>query len=208
MINSQIIDGKGSKNKVKVNGESALYTIQLPYPPIVEQKTKPFRQYFTDDGTTTGSNDMGVDGSSANQDFYIAANTDNDIYITSMNFIVGYGASGSPFNWADGTALTNGTRIFYENRDGEVDIHNGIKTNQDLFRLSFSTIQNNWEVRGVNANNDYGYFISSNLSSMGLSFGIKLDRGSKQRLTIRIRDNAGASADSFNCIAYGFERFE
>ena len=207
-IFSKLLDGTGSKNAARINGENALYTIGLPYPPFIQQKTQPFRQYFTDDGTSSGSNDMGVDGSSTNQDFYIPASTECDLYISSLSFIVAYGTSGQPNEWADGTALTNGTRIFYENTNGEVDIHDGIKTNQDLFRLSFSSIPTSWEVRHVGSTNDYGYFISSNLANMGLNFGIKLDRGSNQRITIRIRDNAGSDADTFNCIAYGFDRFE
>jgi len=46
------------------------------------------------------------------------------------------------------------------------------------------------------------------LRKMGLPFGIKLDAGTTQRLSITIKDNAGTSAVSFNCIGYGFERFE
>ena len=37
--------------------------------------------------------------------------------------------------------------------------------------------------------------------------GIKLDAGSTQRLVFCIKDNVGSTADSFNCIAYGFDRF-
>jgi hypothetical protein len=55
--------------------------------------------------------------------------------------------------------------------------------------------------------NDYGYFTNVDLTRMGTEYGIKLDAGSTQRLTVRIRDNAGTAADSFNCIAYGFDRF-
>ena len=125
-----------------------------------------------------------------------------------MSFIVAYGTSGQPFNWADGTALTNGTRIFYESKKGEIDIHNAIQSNQDMFRLSSQKIDVNWQVRGVNATNDFGYFIWVDLRTFGFPFGIKLDRGSNQRITIRIRDNAGTDADTFDCIAYGFDRFE
>ena len=76
-----------------------------------------------------------------------------------------------------------------------------------MFRLSFSPIPTAWEVRGVNGINDFGYFTSVDLTKLGLPFGIKLDAGSTQRLTMRIRDNAGTDADTFNVICYGFDRY-
>ncbi len=205
MISVGITDGKGTEVSVSPDGE--LCNISAPYPPLTEQKVQPFRQYLTDDGLSTGSNDMGIDGSSTNVEFWVPSNEANDRYITSLNFIVGYGTSAQPNEWADVTALTNGSRLYYINRHGEHDIHEGIKSNQDMFRLSFSAIPTAWEVRHVNANNDFGYFISMDITMMGLPFGIKLDSGSTQKLIMRIRDNA-ADADSFNCIAYGFERFK
>lgn len=207
-LSSRIQDGFGRGFFAEVDKDRSLHVISHQEPPLQKQKMKPFRQYFTDDGTTSGSNDMGVDGSSTNQDFYIKADSSNDIYINIMNFIVAYGTSGEPNQWADGTVLTNGVRIFYESVDGEIDIHDSIKNNQDLFRLTTNLIPANWEIRHVGATNDYGYFISFDLKTLGFPYGIKLDRGSDQRITIRIRDNAGTSADTFNCIAYGFERFE
>ena len=198
------ISGPDNVN-VAVTKDQELSTITSPYPPFSTQKIQPFRQYLTN---SSDSNEMAVNGSITNVDFYVEADRDNDRYITSLNWIVGYGTSGSPYQWADGTALTNGSRLFYQNYMGEVDIHEGIKTNQDLFRLSFDRVVTAWQVRGVNAANDYGYFITTDLTRLGFVFGIKLDAGTTQRLTCRIRDNAGTSADTFNCIAYGFDRFQ
>jgi len=208
MFSFKLFDGKGNGRAAAVSEDQELSVINAPYPPLMPQKVQPFRQYFTTDGLAAGINDMGVDGSVTNVDYYIPAKASEDRYITSLNFIVGYATSGQPNEWADGTALSNGSRIFYNSQRGEADIHDGVKSNQDMFRLSFSPIPTGWEVRHVNANNDFGYFISMDLTKMGLPFGIKLDKGSSQRLTIRIRDNAGTSAASFNCIAYGFDRFE
>lgn len=192
----------------KVTSDNELSVINSSYPPMTPQKVRPFRQYLTDDGLADGSNDMGIDGSSDSVDFYIKASSKEDRYVTTLNFILGYGTSGQPNEWADGTVLTNGCRLFYTNNQGDVDIHDGIKSNQDFFRLSFMPIPTAWEVRHVNATNDYGYFITLDLIRLGFPFGIKLDMGTQQKLTMRIQDNAGTSADSFNCIAYGFDRFE
>ena len=190
-----------------VTAQHELLVINAPYPPLSEQRVQPFRQYLTVDGLSTGSHDMGIDGSSTAVPFYIPANASRDRHITSLNFLVGYGSSGQPFQWANGTALTNGMRLFYVSRRGEYDIHEAIKTNQDMFRLSFSPLTTAWELRGVGALNDFGYFISMDLTRMGLPFGIKLDAGSTQQLACTVRDNAGTDADIFDVIAYGFERF-
>ncbi len=210
MFNFKLWNGKGKKVAAAVTDDQEVCTIAAPYPPLTEnlQKVQPFRQFLTDDGLAAGTNDMGIDGSSTNVDYFIPAKIDEDRYITSLNFLVGYGTSGQPNEWADGTALTNGSRLFYTSQRGEIDIHEGIKSNQDLFRLSFSLIPTAWEVRHVNANNDFGYFISMDLTRLGLPFGVKLDKNSSQKLIIRIRDNAGTDADTFNCIAYGFDRFK
>jgi hypothetical protein len=203
-----IKDGTGSENEVVISDDHSLYVSPLPFPPLIKQKTKPFRHYLTVDGSEAGSNDMGVDGSSTNVDFYIKADNEKDRYITNLSFIIGYGATGKPYLWGDGAALTNGCRLFYTSESGEQDIHDGLKSNQDLCRLAFTLMPVGWEVRHLDANNDYGFMISMDLRKLGLPNGIKLDRGSSERLVMRIRDNAGAAADSFNCIAYGFERFE
>ena len=208
MFNFRLWDGKGKSTAACVTSDQELCVINAPYPPLVNQKVVPFRQYFTDDGLPDGDNDMSVDGSSTNVDFHIPSKADEDRYITALNFIIGYGTSGSPYLWGDGAAMTNGTRLFYTSLRGEVNIHEGIKSNQDFFRLSFSPIPTAWEVRSVNANNDFGYFISMDLTKMGLPFGIKLDRNSSQKLVIRVRDFVSFAVDSFNCIAYGFDRFE
>ncbi len=206
MAKIEITNGLGAEASVTPDNELLVST--SGYPAFRTQKIQPFRQYLTDDGTASGSNDMGVDGSSTNVDFYIPSDPNNDRYITGLSIIVGYGVSGQPNQWADGTALTNGCRLFYSNTYGELDLHDVIKTNQDMFRLSLSAIPTAWEVRHVNANNDYGYFISMPLSLTMPPYGLKLDAGTTQQLVLRVRDNAGTDADTFNIIAYGFERFK
>lgn len=208
MFNTVLWGGNGNKKPAAVTDDHELCMIGAPYPPLTTQKVQPFRQYLTDDGLAGGTNDMGVDGSSTPINYYIPSKPTEDRYITTLNFIIGYGSSGQPNEWADGTALSNGCRLFYESQRGEVDIHEGITSNQEFFRLSFSPIPTAWEVRHVNASNDYGYFITLDLTKLGLPFGVKLDRGSSQRLVMTIQDNAGTDADSFNCIAYGFDRFK
>jgi len=206
-LDINIKDGKGGKAKAAVTLDNELVVISSPHPPFASQKVRPFRQYMTVDGTSSGSNDMGVDGSVTNVEFYIPAVSGYDRYITAISIIVGYGTSAQPFNFADGAALTNGCQLFYSSLLGKVDIHEGIKSNQDMFRLTDDPVTSLWEIRGVNATNDYGYFVNADLKTISSQYGIKLDEGSTQRIVMSIKDNATA-ADSFNIIAYGFERFE
>lgn len=208
MIKTVFEDGEGSGSKAGVTVDNEVKVIVSPYPPLDDQKVLPFRQYLTDDGLQAGNNVMAANGSTTNIDYFIEADDNSDIYITSLNFIIAYGATGQPNEWADGTALSNGSRLFYETATGEHDIHEAIKTNQDFFRLSFSPIPTAWEVRHVNALNDYGYFISMDLTRLGLPYGIRIDHGTNQRLILRVRDDTSTDADTFNCIAYGFKRLK
>ena len=196
---------RGSQGVAVTEDQELLVTVS-PNPPFDEQRIRPLAQYLTTDGTASGSNDMGVDGSVTSSVFYIGASETDDRYISQLEFIIGYGTSAQPYQFADSTALTNGVRIYYESRFGETEIFNA-KSNQDFFRLNHIPTTTNWEVRGVNALNDYGYFISFDLKSFIQPYGIKLDRSLDKKLAVEIRDNC-TNADSFNCYAFGFERFE
>lgn len=206
-IDTRIRDGEGRKNFAEVTDDNELVVIASPYPPFHAQKVRPFRQYMTLDGTPTGDNDMGVDGSVTNVDFYIPAVDDFDRYITSISILVGYGTSSQPYKFADTTALNNGCQLHYISLFGDVDIHEGLKSNQDVFRLTDDPVTSLWELRGINAPNDYGYLVAFDLKVIGSQYGIKLDRGTTQKLIMTIRDDCTA-ADSFNVITYGFERFK
>lgn len=206
-IDSLLCD-PSTKVKATITRDNELKVINTPYPTLDVQKSRPFRQYLSDNGLVSGSFDMNVDGSSTNQQFFVQSVGDDDRHITQLSFIVAYSSSGSPYEFGDSTALTNGVRIFYESIQGEYDIHDSINSNQDFFRLSFSLIPTAWEVRHVNALNDFGYFINLDLTKMGFPYGIKLDMGTQQKLAVVIRDNVTANLDTFNCIAYGFDRFE
>ena len=198
----------GGNKEVSVTPDKELLISSSLSPPLLPQKVRPFRQYLTTDGLSSGSHDMGIDGSSTNVDFYVPADGTDDRYITSISIIVGYGTTGQPNEWADGTALTNGTRLFYESLLGAVDIHDAIKTNQDMLRLYFGLVPTAWEIRHLVAANDFGYILSVDLKQMMPPYGVKLDAGTQQRIIMRVRDNAGTDADLFDAIAYGFDRFE
>lgn len=194
---------------VKVEDDGLLVSV-YSCPPLLPQKSKIFIQYFTVDGLSTGSADLGVDGSGTSVDYYIPAHMDNDRYITILSFIVGYGAAAYMWEFADkDAALTNGIKLFYQDTNGvEVEIAN-LKTNYDFLRCATSDgiVPTAWEIRSLGATNDYGFICSIDLGRLLPPYGVKLDRGTTQRLTITIRDDC-TDADDFDCKAFGFERFE
>lgn len=209
MLDSKIVDGGGT-NKSAFVRDHALLTTTLAYPPFGTQLTRPFKQYMTVDGTSSGSNDMGVNGSVTNIDFYVKADIEKDRYITQLNYIIGYGGSAYLYNFVDGgSPLTNGIRIFYTSVTGENDIESAIKKNSGMLRMCVDTfLANDWENRNFEGINDYGYMGTVNLIKMVPPYGIKLDRGSNQKIVVRIRDNLSATVDLLNFYAIGFERFE
>ena len=60
MIKSILTDGSGSGKSAKIY-EDALLVTQGSCPPLLPQKNKIFRQYMTNDGTSSGVWDMQVD---------------------------------------------------------------------------------------------------------------------------------------------------
>lgn len=193
-----------------------------PFPPQDDRdKQLIFRQFLTlnGDGTTT---DMLVDGSVTPQTFSIDGISRADIYITSLSFIIaGDGiVLGDDFA-GSGAALTNGCRLYYEDRNGEVNIGTDLKTNFDFIRLC----QGNPAFADPTA----GPFIAPSIAGatgkgvspangilpilnfqniFGFQYGLKIAKGTNNRLVLEINDNLttglGVNA-AFNIIAYGFE---
>lgn len=211
-LNVGIKDCTGTDYCVQVTPENSLLVTSDGIPPFEPQHINIFRQYLTNDGTKTGSNDMLVNGSVNAQDFYVQADEENDRYITTLSFVI---ADTGNFNMREfaniGLPLTNGCRLFYNSIRGEVDIHDSLQSNFDFIRLGFGE-----PAFGSAANTFRGTnFVGTaeaimpivDLKRMLPPFGIKLDAKSNQRLTLRVQDNISAGIVAFDCIAYGFNRF-
>lgn len=212
-LDALIRDGGGSKVRAKVDPSKALCTIENPFPPLdIEGGMRVFRQHLTTDGLITdGSNqDMTVDGSSTNVDFYVQADPDADRYICVVSFVI-VQASQTLNEFANtNSPLTNGCRFFYEDQKGEVDIHEALKTNFDFIRLclgqpAFGDAAGAFRAGNVVSTAE-GYLPTLDLrQAFGFRWGVKLARGSSQKIVLRIRDDCTAP-DQFDVICYGFER--
>lgn len=226
---TNIVDGEGSGIKAKVNSGGYLRTEPSPYPADdTRDLTFVFRQFLTlnGDGTT---NSMLVDGSTTSQLFYVEGEPEDDIYITSLSFLIqatgivlGNDFAGSA------AALTNGCRLYYEDKNGEVDIATSLQTNFDFIRLcQGQPAFNNGDTATAT-----GPFIAPSVAGggggkgsvaadaiipvlnirdiFGLPYGIKLQRATTHKLVLEVNDNITAGAlganAAFNIIAYGFKR--
>ena len=209
-IKTIIGSGDGTEITAKVDNSRALCVIENPFPPFgVNSGMRIFRQYLTDDGTSTGSNDMAVDGSSTNVEFWVQADPDKDRYITSLSFVIAdAGADANQFG--NITALSNGCQLEYEDTLGVVTIHEALTTNFEFVRLcqgspAFGTGASAFRVPNVAGNSEAYIPVLDLREVFGFKWGINLQAGTDQKLVLRIRDNV-SGIDQFDCIAYGFDR--
>jgi len=188
----------------------AMSVVERPFPPFdVNQNVRPFRQFLTDDGLSTGSEDMLVDGSVTPVDFFVEAPQDRDLYITRLSFIV-VDQNMSLNQFGNIAELTNGLRLFYTDELGEVDIAEVLQTNFDIVRLCSGLPSFGDGTTAFIANNVD--FISEGIipvldfkDTFGFRWGLELQNGSVQKLTLRVRDDI-TGIDAMNVITYGFLR--
>ena len=209
MISVKLKDGRGSKNYAKINGEGELQVVVHPHPPLGEELTGiPFRQYFTDTGDSSGSNDMRVNGSTTAQKFYIGGSTDYDIYIKYLSIqISDNGARLVRFGKL--TALTNGVKFEYFSQSiGNYEIHEGIKDNLTFLRIGdgYATGDGSTAFRADIAGGggkDTYFFTIDFTKQFALQYGLRLEKNTTDRLQFVIQDDLSAGLDDFNIIGTG-----
>jgi hypothetical protein len=210
MLKNVVVDGDDNDYKLKVFKEGSIGVVPHRHPPINEVIVPvPFRQYFTDDGTATGSNDWTVDGSSTNVDFYVSALQDYDVYIKSISVVIGDGGSPALNKYGDLAALTNGIKLDIFNQEvGLYELHDGIKTNLEFVRLGVDTGAVGTGTDAYLADVSGGGTEKSYLPTIdlaetfGIPFGIRLRKGTTDRLVFTVRDDL-TGITTHNAIAYG-----
>lgn len=196
--------------KLKINEEGCFEVVQHAHPPLIESvDTLPFRQYFTDNGIMSGSNDMSINGSGSSTDFYIKAQEDYDIYIKYISAEIGDGGSPALNKFGALSALTNGVGFYwFTQKSGEYELHEGIKTNKEFIRVGTDTGAIGTGVEAYLADVSGGgteksYFPQLDISeSYGLPWGVRLKKGTTDRLIFRVSDNL-SGLTTFNIVAYG-----
>ena len=205
-IKTRLIGAELNEQSIDLDGASL--NIVKPLPPFVgstgRQRMRVFRQHLTDDGLPTdGTNqDMRVDGSSTNVDFYIQADSDKDLYITRLAFIIA-DLNATLQDFGALSALTNGCQLEYTDDQGTVTINDAITTNFELYRVCgnepqvFSNVVGSHEA--VLPDMDI-------VKVFRFQWGILLAAGTLQRITFRVRDNLSSGITQMDCVAYGFTR--
>jgi len=205
-VNVTGVDGRA----LDINGEGEISVVIHQHPPLDEQITAlPFRQYFTDDGISTGSNVMKVNGSSAPVDFYISANEDYDIYIKYITVEIGDGGNPNLNSFGSLGALSDGVAFLWDTtNEPEYELHEGIKTNKEFIRIASDSAGFGDGVNAFLADVSGGGSEKSYLPNFdtteiyGLPWGLRLKKGSKDKIIFRIQDNL-TGLTTFNAIATG-----
>jgi len=209
MVDVQIVDNSGDK-KLKLYEEGELGVVVHAHPPTDEAiSSYPFSQWFTDDGTSAGASDLRVDGSTTGQAFYIAAQTERDIYIKTISVRISDNAAVLN-KFGALTALTNGLEFRYKNDlIGDVLIQDEMKTNLDVIRLGLSSpplgdgsSAFRADVSGSGADT-YLPFIDLTLM-FGFPWGLRLKKGSTDRLEFIVNDALGG-LDGFDIKGFGIQ---
>lgn len=216
-VTNKIVDGFGTGNFAKVESGGYLRVQPAPFPPNDDRDTQIiFREFITlnNNGTTS---DMRVDGSTTTQLFYIQAEPDSDIYITSLSFLLA-DTDNAPILEEFGAlpTLTNGVRLYYEDSNGEIDIADSLKSNFEIVRLcqgtpAFGSGIDSFFVESVTsgAGNQFAIIPILNFQSLfGFQYGLRLRAGTTNKLVLAVRDDLTGGLDNFNIIAYGFKRLK
>jgi len=207
-INANIIGESGKS--VEVYGEGYTTVAVHQHPPENEGKIAlPFRQYFTDNGAKQGSNSMAVNGSANSVDFYITADKTYDIYIKYISVEIGDGGAPSLNKFGSLSALTNGVSFIWDTlKEPEYELHEGIETNKEFVRIGSDTSAIGSGTEAFLADVSGGGTEKSYLPSIdfkeiyGLTWGIRLRKGTLDNLKFTIRDNL-TGLSTFNAIATG-----
>jgi len=209
MIKTQIVSSQNPQNGLKINGEGEIAVTIHRHPPVAETvEAYPFAQWFTDNGLATGSNDLRVDGSTAPQQFYIAARQDFDIFIKTISVrISDAGANLDEFGAL--AALTNGVSFEYVSGEiGELVIQDQIQTNLDFIRLGISTPALGGGTDAFKADLSGGgadtYLPIIDLSAtFGFEWGLHLRKGRLDRIQFTVNDDLSAGIDALNIRGFG-----
>jgi hypothetical protein len=208
-VSFQIVDGKTGK-VAKINGEGELNVVVHPHPPRDEQiVARPYRERFAD---STPSTSMAVDGSTTPVEFFVSPSANFDSYVKTLSFQIG-DAGGLRLDHFGGlgAALGTGVELLYVTQDiGEATIHDGIKTNLEFIRLGLDTFPigdttNAFQAETQGGGSEDSYLPTIDLARLfGLQYGIRLRKGSNDKIIVRINDNL-TGLTTFDCIAYGLD---
>lgn len=193
---------------LKVGTEGEIQNSEHPHAPASEADIGfPQTGYFTTDGDPNSSNfDMRADGSTTPIEYYIKAPEDRDLYVSKCSFLISdAGANLNEFaNF--GSALTNGFQLEYRTKNmGTEVIFNSLKTNWDFFFFfmnfpGFGDSASVFKINNLSGTAD-GYCPQVDFTDLfQMKYGLKLRRGTTDRLVWVLRDDLSVGMDACHAI--------
>lgn len=204
-------DGLGRGNLIDISKTGELKIVGQ----LLPDDSEPVRQVpFTQDlVNSSGASDARVDGSTNNIDFFIQAETEEDLYLNTLSFLIS-DVNSTLSQFGNIGSLTNGVQLVYFNSElGEVLLADSLQSNFDFVRLcggvppfgDSTTAFQAGNVGGPGGNSE-GYIPTLKFKDQfGLNFGLRLRAKTKDKVIIRVRDNL-SSVDEFNIVGYGFKK--
>lgn len=198
----------GDNNTLKVYDEGNIGVSIHQHPPINERGkvALPYRERFSNNA---GVVNMNVDGSTTPVEFNIDAQEEFNLFIKTIFIEIEDTGTLSLNKFGSASALTNGVEwIYFKQQLGEYSLHEGIKTNKEFIRLGIDTHGIGTGTEAYLADVSGGgttksYFPIIDLGEMyGLQYGVRLQKGSRDKLIFRINDDL-TSLTTFDAIAYG-----
>lgn len=187
----------------------SLQVIESPHPGRINGTfAAPFRQYFTDDGTATGTSDMQVVASAAAPSlFWISASQQYDRFIKLISIEIS-DASATLEKFGNITALSNGCKLEWITQEfGTVTFDDALKSNWNFVRMcagspAFGDGAGAFRASNVSGTSE-GYIpVLDTAHVFGNPWGIPLRKGTTDRIQFTVQDDT-TGVDSFNAIGFG-----
>lgn len=211
MIKSLLIDGWGRKFMAKINKNGSFNAVVHTYPASDTDIIQlPFRQYFTDNGMSSGSKDMNVNGATTPVEFYVSGSSEYDVYIKYISVEISDNGSPSLNKFGALTALTNGIEwSWFNESEGNYILHEGIKSNIEFIRIASDTGAIGTGVDAYLADVSGGGTAKSYLPNLdisevfGIPYGLKIRKATTDKIIFKVSDDLTGLV-KFDIIAHGF----
>lgn len=194
-ISTQIINGGGNRNKLKVNPDGSINTTQTPNPPVPSTGTVNTFRFLSgvmgSTGMDSGTINLNVDGSATAQEFTVDSDEDFDIHVMQVVFIVADSAVVHS-KFGNINALTNGFDLEIVEEGVTTKLINAVKTGGQLiaqtgFTHPFGDGTLSFELSNWTGTEDAQVAVMS-LHDF-VPGGIRIGRGSQNKLIARVNDD-------------------
>ncbi|MBF0131012.1 MAG: hypothetical protein HQL75_00285 [Magnetococcales bacterium] len=199
----------------KINDDGAVFVCsESPPPPLVGTKNKRrlLNGLLGTAGLDAGTTNLRVNGLTSNVDAYIAANPDYDIHIMSVSFYINDSAI-SMNRFGNVTGLTLGFDMFAEESGDTTYMVKQARTSGQL--ISQTAAMNAFGsgaelniISNMTGTTD-AVFAFLDIGRILPPEGLRIGRGTKDRLVVRIRDNLSqiSALGAFEVRVFGFKKY-